>query len=268
MQKTLAAATLAVALGCGAASAADVYTSGGLKDAPIIPVSSWTGFYIGANIGAGWKADDSIVTVDVEHRRKEEIIDPIARGSLSETGALGGGEIGYNIQKGPFVFGIEFTIDASNIRDKAVATASAGTLLGTASAKSELDYLGTFVGRVGYLIMPNTLVFATGGLAFGEVRDSLAVSAFRWGKSVSAVASRDETDTGYTVGGGAEIALNPSWSFKVEYKYADLDKAKLSKIGYEHCGNLVAGSLDAEHTYHTVLVGLNYHVGSTYEPLK
>ena len=65
MQKTLAAAMLAATLGMGGgAFAADVYSSGGMKDAPFaIPETSWTGFYAGVNMGAAWSASGSRLDV-------------------------------------------------------------------------------------------------------------------------------------------------------------------------------------------------------------
>ncbi len=60
MQKTLVAATVVALIGvAGAANAADVYTSGGLKDGPIFtPATAWTGFYVGLGVGGGIAESD------------------------------------------------------------------------------------------------------------------------------------------------------------------------------------------------------------------
>jgi hypothetical protein len=54
MQKTIFAATLAVALGMGGTAYAADLNGGSLKDAPAyLPANTWTGFYLGAGGGAG-----------------------------------------------------------------------------------------------------------------------------------------------------------------------------------------------------------------------
>ena len=69
---------------------------------------------------------------------------------------------------------------------------------------------------------------------------------------------KHETDaTGYVLGGGVEHKFNPSWSVKAEYQYLNLGQdsffAKQAKEDYE---------------VSTVRLGLNYHVGNGFEPLK
>ena len=57
MKVTTAAATVAALVGvAGAASAADLYKGGSLKDAPpaFVPPTTWTGFYIGGHVGGFW----------------------------------------------------------------------------------------------------------------------------------------------------------------------------------------------------------------------
>ena len=60
MKKTLMAAATAALLGMGgAATAADMYHGGGLKDVPAyVPPPLWTGFYIGGHMGIAWSQLD------------------------------------------------------------------------------------------------------------------------------------------------------------------------------------------------------------------
>jgi len=97
------------------------------------------------------------------------------------------------------------------------------------------------------------------------VKDTLSVSSFRH----TAAVDKEETATGYTVGGGVEYKFNPSWSLKAEYQFIDLGKASLSESAYDrrYCSWATA-SLKADHSYDTVRIGLNYHFGNTYQPLK
>ncbi len=71
---------------------------------------------------------------------------------------------------------------------------------------------------------------------------------------------RAETSTGWTIGGGIERKFAPNWSAKIEYQYFDFGSHNLS-INAED-------KYKTDLTAHSVMVGLNYHVGHSYEPMK
>lgn len=228
--------TSALALASYSANAADIYRgepSGGYKDGPVYaPVATWTGFYAGVNGGYGWTSNNSIVSNDFQPE-----------------GGFGGGQIGYNWQGGfglghGLVLGVEADFQGSDISDKAGD--------GFASVESNLNWFGTVRGRIGYAFGP-ALVYATGGFAYGEVETKATLGILS--------GSKTETQTGYVVGGGLEYQFNPSWSLKGEYQYISLDASD--------AGSIPLGLTDKDRSeFHTVRVGLNYHVGHTYEPLK
>jgi outer membrane immunogenic protein len=263
MQKTLAAAAFAVTLGMGAgAFAADLYSSGSLKDAPVyVPVTSWTGFYLGVNGGYAWSAKDG--KLDASACEFCYFGGPFeASGkSLSPSGGFGGGQMGYNWQEGRLVFGIETDIQGAGIEDSRHLDLIGGDA--AAFAKSELNWFGTLRGRIGYTF-DQTLVYFTGGLAYGGMKDTLSVTS-PWGDTTKV--SKEDTKTGYVLGGGLEYKFNPSWSLKAEYQYIDLGRTKLSADAGDECAWATA-SLRAEHAYNTVRVGLNYHIHNEYVPLK
>ena len=182
------------------ANAADIYR-GGLKDGPPPPLyvaaPTWSGFYIGVNGGYGSTAND---------------------GFLSPSGGFGGGQIGYNWQGlfgySPWVIGIEADLQGAGISD------SAG--YGTDYMQNSLNWFGTVRGRVGYAIGP-TLIYATGGFAYGEVESK--------GNALGLLYDVSETQTGYAVGGGVEYKFNPAWSIKGEYLFIDLDASNLNGAG-------------------------------------
>jgi outer membrane immunogenic protein len=109
---------VALASAAPAAFAADIYRDeGSIKDvAPVdyAPSITWTGFYIGANVGATWDDSDD---VDI----------------LDDATLIGGGHLGYNWQ-GPsnFVVGLE----------------------GDVEFLEDVDYLATIRGRLGYAFGP------------------------------------------------------------------------------------------------------------------
>lgn len=94
--------------------------------------------------------------------------------SLARDGFVGGGQTGYNWQTSPnFVFGLEADIQYTDFnRSTTVVTvplAGAGTLANTFN--SRMEYFGTFRGRLGYT-WGATMLYATGGLAYGDVDNS------------------------------------------------------------------------------------------------
>jgi opacity protein-like surface antigen len=81
--------------------------------------------------------------------------------------------------------------------------------------------------------------------------------------------------TGWTVGGGVEWLLNPSWSVKVEYLYYDFGlndnnwNATFCPVGGGACGSFASWRVfDHDLTVNTVKLGVNYHLTSGYVPLK
>src|SRR5262249_50902122 len=65
------------------------------------PPFSWTGFYIGGNIGGAWA-----------HRDVTDTRFGLDFGRSSDGVFIGGGQVGYNYQTGNFMFGVEWDIDA------------------------------------------------------------------------------------------------------------------------------------------------------------
>ena len=258
------------------ALAADL--NAGYKNAPVYAApSNWTGFYLGVNGGYGWGARSSTLDTQAIDSDLVPAVIGAASSTFSNEGGFGGGQLGYNVQRDRIVFGVEADIQGANIAGKAFSEANAdGEVITDAWANSNLDWFGTFRGRLGYSF-GGTLVYATGGLAFGGVRDSLTQTVTSQNTTplpttVSDSASRNTTLTGYVVGGGFETALTPSWSVKAEYQYIDLGSTSLSTthdIPYPQAHvDSGSASVAIDHTYHTARVGLNYKLSPVYEPLK
>jgi outer membrane immunogenic protein len=73
------------------------------------------------------------------------------------------------------------------------------------------------------------------------------------------------TFTGWTAGGGIEYALTAAWSIKAEYQHFDFGKEN-SAIIFADDGDTFRFSHDL--SVNTVKLGLNYHLGHGFEPLK
>jgi outer membrane immunogenic protein len=244
----LLAFTLTSVVALASANAADMYAPGpgGYKDAPY--VASWTGWYAGVNGGGAW----------ANHKQLVDPTEPF--GGISPSGGFGGGQIGYNWQgiwHPHLVLGVEADIQGAGI-------SASGTDVFTRTYKSDLDFFGTVRGRAGYAT-DNTLLYFTGGFAFGGLRKFTDDFIFPAGQKF------DGTATGYVLGGGVEYKFNPAWSVKVEYQYLNFGKndpcdAKSNCFAGDVINGGGPGQKDDD--YHTVRVGLNYHFVPGYLPLK
>jgi outer membrane immunogenic protein len=271
----LLAFTLTSVVALGAANAADMYrapepVAGGYKDAPVY--FSWSGFYVGANGGGIWSADRGKLGVV----GSDEGVLGSGSSSADQSGGFGGGQIGYNVQGSVFgprtVIGIEADVQGAGLSGRTSAAAHSAAfdsdVTYTGTARSELDWFGTVRARLGYAF-DNTLIYGTAGFAFGGVKDRVTAFSADSTTSGTAAGTKDRTATGFVVGGGLEYALNPKWSVKGEYQYLDLGREKGSvTASADGGGDLSTATGDINHTYHTARIGLNYHVGPGYEPLK
>jgi outer membrane immunogenic protein len=178
-------------------------------------VYNWTGFYVGINGGGAWghSAWDSTSGFDL-------------------SGGLVGGTAGYNWQTGAFVLGLESDLDWSGISGSTNAFCTFG-------CKTSNSWLATVRGRVGYSY-DRFLPYLTAGLAVGDIS-----------AKTPGLAGLSETNLGWTVGGGVEVALMGNWSAKLEYLYVDLGEIKCGLA----CG---AAANDVTFTSHLFRGGINY----------
>lgn len=189
---------------------------------------SWRGFYAGLNGGYAW-GDSDVTVVSGGGAGALEAIDP--------SGFLGGGQIGYNAQFGNFVIGAEADLQGGWV-DGDTSGNIAG--IGPVAASSELNWLSTVRGRVGFA-GDRILIYATGGVAWADM--DFAVT-----DGVTTLSGGD-TLTGYALGAGVEWALANNWTAKAEYLYVDLDDVSLT-------GGGTTATFD--NAFHTMRVGVNY----------
>lgn len=233
------------------------------------PTSPWTGLYIGANIGYGWDAGN----VDISPGTTDPILDGflqdiVAAGlfpnSLSPDaqGILGGGQAGYNWQlSSGWVVGVEADLQATDIDDSSSETrAPFGFDETETGVGKKIDWFGTVRARAGYLVNPQLLLFATGGLAYGETSLKFETTDVPAGCIPNAtICSDDESSgakVGWTAGAGAEMMLSPDWSLKAEYLYVDLGERSFD------AGSNTPIFFDTSADFHEQVVhlGVNYHL--------
>src|ERR1043166_3690706 len=157
IRKTIAAAAALLATST-MASAADM----AVKARPVMPVEiwNWTGFYIGAHVGAGWGTTESRLT-SFNIGPPVNVILPlnIPFSQNNRSGFLGGGQIGYNWQSGWAVFGVQADIAGTDIK---------GTVpcLVVLSCTTKTNWLATASGRLGAVVLDRGLVYVKGGAAW------------------------------------------------------------------------------------------------------
>jgi outer membrane immunogenic protein len=118
------------------------------------------------------------------------------------------------------VFGAEADIQYSGIKDSKTVNLSVAPFFPTATTvEHKMDLFGTARLRAGYLISDPWLIYATGGLAVGHVKDTASID-FLGGASSAGTASA--TKLGWTLGGGVEWAFMGRWTAKAEYLYYSL----------------------------------------------
>ncbi|HMA74579.1 MAG TPA: outer membrane protein [Xanthobacteraceae bacterium] len=187
------------------------------RAAPLAPVFSWTGWYIGANAGFGWGA--STETTVFTNYGFDVVGGPFP--NLTPKGFIGGGQIGYDWQATNWVFGLVADFQGADIKDSVtIITPDA-----TKSLSEKLDFLGTVRARLGWAAN-NWLFYGSGGFAYGDVQSALSFSELP--PCACVTASTSETRVGWAAGGGINYAFTPNWIVGVDYLHYDLGHTSIS----------------------------------------
>jgi outer membrane immunogenic protein len=231
MKKLLLTGVALAALACGPALAADLPARRAMPVKAPEPVAygyNWSGFYIGAHAGGGWSekcftfqgADDGCHDAD---------------------GWLAGGQVGFNVQSGQFVFGVEFSGSWADISGSHTSLLSPPDTYHT-----DLNTLLLFTGRVG-MTFDRLLIYVTGGGAWARDEFRYALGGLE--------STTKQNRTGWTVGAGIEYGLAPNWSIAAQYNFIDLgdkDVTFAPPAGF---------TARADQDIHLATVRLNYRFG-------
>jgi outer membrane immunogenic protein len=112
-------------------------------------------------------------------------------------------------------------------------------------------------GRLGWTVTPETMIYATGGLAYGELSDTGTTS----NAVTSSAFSLSKTSIGWTAGGGVEGHITGNWTWKLEYLFLTLDEPSgsvLTPIVPIGRGGTTTTNYDPIFTDNIVRAGLNY----------
>jgi outer membrane immunogenic protein len=223
---------------------------------PPIPLFSWTGVYVGGQIGYAWGNDHADVL------RFAPAIPAgvfLAHNTFSDSpsGVIGGAHVGYNLQINQWVLGIEGTVDGTSLKKTVFVPFLANGV--TETTRSEIQ--GSIRGRIGWAF-DRVLVYATGGAAFGGITNTYAIPqpAFFLSNSFAT------TKVGWTVGAGLEYAITDNWSVRAEYRYSDFGRVTDHPFAAVFNPGVVLTS-SHHFTQNQVQVGFSYKFNLTPPPV-
>jgi outer membrane immunogenic protein len=286
LMKTLLIAAAAV-LAATAAQAADMPARSIAKAAPLAPAYSWTGFYAGVNAGYGW-GDQKVGFAAGDQLIQNQTSGPgfppgtqIPSAASNMRGATGGIQAGYNFQVAPhWVAGLEADFNGLDFHASTASVFCLGMMLGFCDVVNlvgsrKAEWFGTVRGRLGWLPADKLLVYGTGGLAYGEIKETLVLNGApnasggngTFGYQCSATGlgcfagSSSKVAAGYTIGAGLEYAISRHFTLRAEYLYVNLGKTSVGASSVTPPLGAVPASFVAnagDFDFNVVRAGLNY----------
>jgi outer membrane immunogenic protein len=258
-----AAALLAAAAGIGPALAADIPARPGAGALPVgvqpAPyVSDWTGFYLGAEGGGAW--DKSNFTTSGANVLSFFLV-PLSIPSNSANGSVFGFFFGYNWQWGAFVGGLEGNIDGASL-NSTQGIFLAQIPIQVATQQFKIDELASIRARLGYLVLPNLLLFGTGGIGFDHATlDNTPTTILSFAPPISDRAGVNEI--GWVAGAGAEYKLFEHLLLRVEWLHYDFGRTSAivqpSLFSIGPVGIIpVPTNFNFDHRVDTVMGGIAY----------
>jgi outer membrane immunogenic protein len=223
-------------LGFGLASEALAADLPVVRKAPpvaVAPVYNWSGLYAGGHAGYGWGRS---TWTDVAGL----VGDDNTRHNIN--GALAGLQLGFNVQQGAWVFGVEGDFSWADIKGSSLFD-------GVDPVETKIRWLSTLTGRVGYA-HGAWLPYVKGGAVWANERMTISLPL----APGAPITVTTDTRTGWTAGAGLEYGFTPNWSARIEYDYFDL--------GTSRAQSAFAGfPLDVKAHLHAVKFALNYRFG-------
>jgi outer membrane immunogenic protein len=221
---------LAVLTYGGSAYAADMAVKAPPPASPVAAAYTWTGFYLGGNVGEVWAHDSG--STNFFDAFGFDAAPPVPNSTpqsnpVGLSSVIGGVQAGYNWQLKQWVVGVEADWDWTSAKTgfcrqldlDGLACSDNG--FGFLSFNEKAEWLGSARARLGYS-WDRFLVYGTGGLAWGKIDSSINVNCLVGGCGSSTIltnttASFSDTRVGWVAGGGIEAMLSANWILRAEY---------------------------------------------------
>jgi outer membrane immunogenic protein len=226
---------------------------------PPAPIFTWTGIYVGGQIGYGWGKSNT--------NFGDNFGDFFSLSSNS-SGVIGGAHVGYNLQLSQFVIGLEGDVDGTSLHKNYQTSFPFGSnvfvipLIANGNVNVNHNIEGSIRGRIGYA-WDRVLLYATGGVAFGGFNTTIygnytdpegIIAPGSFGSR-----SYSNTRVGWTVGGGLEYAVTNNWSIRAEYRYSDFGRSTAYATSFDTPILGAAGAyLNRHFQENRVQVGFSY----------
>ena len=241
------------ALATAAFAGTEMYSGKEMKQvAPApLPECNWTGFYIGLNVGGQFgHAEDK----DLDGYNSFGRLDSAGKPwGYSESGVIGGGQVGYNYQWNWLVLGVEaeggyMNLDGSGLEPDRFYGRN------DVRGKSDSDFFTTIRGRLGFAF-GHWLFYGTGG-GIGVNWETRVVDNCDTGNCGLGLidAHKQEFDWGWTGGGGIEYMFGCHWTARFEYLRYQLENQTFSGVNTFNSttfrwrasdeGNIIRGGLN------------------------
>jgi outer membrane immunogenic protein len=211
--------------------------------APVVvsPMYDWSGFYVGVYGGGGFGNHNL--------NNANGMGAPFANYTVNydSSGAIGGGEVGYNWQSGNMVFGVEADGFWSGIKGSDANQFFAGNPLVVAIDTTKLQD-GASVRARGGIAVDRLLLFFDGGWALGYLNHT---------NLVPGVGTEVFTNhrSGLAAGGGIAYAITNNLIGKFEYRYYDFGRF----VRNAPTTGVLPYTID--NTYSVVTLGIDYKFG-------
>jgi outer membrane immunogenic protein len=261
MKKLFLTGVTFAALAVGPALAADLPRKAPpAPPPPPPPPLTWTGCYIGANIGGVFthvKADFNVGEV-----------------SRDNSGFTGGGQIGCDYQwaGSGWVIGFRNMFNGTSGSKNVTINGFGDRAFDNATVNFKNQWFDALTGRLGYSWTPAWLLYGQGGVVWSKVRAE--ITGFGGGfcgtdDITCDFGSRSKTRTGWTAGGGVEWRFAPQWSAFLEGNYYDFghkNRTIFTNNFFDHTPEGFIGcdfgcSFSTKATAATILVGVNWRWG-------
>jgi outer membrane immunogenic protein len=206
---------------------------------PPAPIFTWTGFYVGGQIGYQWG------TVTRAAYFADGAFNALMP-PISAHGVVGGAHGGYNYQMNQFVVGLEGDIAGTGL--------SGGGLdaNGGIYAAGHVPLEGSIRGRIGFA-WDRAMLYATGGVAFATV------SSYATNLTNGLTDNFKNGLVGWTIGTGLEYAVDKNWSIRTEYRYTDY--GNFDAIQTNSTAGIPGGPINS----HQLLTANKVEVGFSYK---
>lgn len=270
MKLAIATGATALLLSTAATIAADLPARSQAYAPAPMAAPLWNGFYVGLNAGAAINLRNSATYTPVD-TGFAGTFSPLTEATFSDAGNkknafTGGAQLGYNMNFGGFVAGLEADINYVNRSSGNVVGAlfdPAGTYATTfglvsydVTGRRKADWFGTLRGRVGFGF-DRALVYATGGIAYGKVNGGgILTTTDAVPATVAYTASGSDSDKfGWALGAGVEYALTNAISIKGEYLHVHF---KNSSYTYTDGTGVFQFAVTQKNSLDLVRAGVNY----------